>query len=87
MSLVLMDFYAEWCGPCKMMEPIIDELKVKHPEVKIKRIDIDKDTELAEQYGVSAIPCFVLEKDGEEVVREVGMMPLKKLEKMVEKNK
>lgn len=79
----LYDFYADWCGPCQMMKPTIEEFEKAHPEVKVKSINIDKEEELAEKYEVSSIPCLVVLKDGEEVAREVGVMPLKKLEKLV----
>lgn len=79
----LWDFYADWCGPCQMMKPTIEEFEKAHPEIKVKSINIDEEEELAEKYGVSSIPCLVVMKDGEEVRREVGVMPLKKLEKFV----
>ena len=81
----LLDFYADWCGPCQMMKPTMEEFEKVHPEVKVRRVNIDDEEELANQYGVSSIPCLVFVKDGEEVAREVGVMPLKKLEKMYEK--
>ena len=81
----LLDFYADWCGPCQMMMPVVEEFEKAHPEVKVRRVNIDEEEELAEKYGVSSIPCLVVLKDGEEVAREVGVMPLKKLEKMLER--
>ena len=81
----LLDFYADWCGPCQMMKPTMEEFEKVHPEVKVRRVNIDDEEELANQYGVSSIPCLVFVKDGEEVAREVGVMPLKKLEKMMGK--
>lgn len=80
----LMDFYADWCGPCKMMIPIMEEFEKAHPEIKVTRINIDEDEETAEKFEVSSIPCLVLMKDGEEVKRNVGAMSPKKLEKFVE---
>ena len=79
----LLDFYADWCGPCQMLKPTIEEFEKAHPEVKVTSINIDEEEELAEKYGVSSIPCLVVLKDGEEIKREVGVMPLKKLEKFV----
>lgn len=79
----LLDFYADWCGPCQMLKPTIEEFEKAHPEVKVTSINIDEEEELADKYGVSSIPCLVVLKDGEEVKREVGVMPLKKLEKFV----
>ena len=83
----LLDFYADWCGPCQMMKPTIEEFEKAHPEVKVRSINIDEEEELAERYNVSSIPCLVVLKDGEEVAREVGVLSVKKLEKLVEKVK
>lgn len=81
----LLDFYADWCGPCQMLKPVLEDFEKAHPEISVKRVNIDDDEELAEKYGVSGIPCLVFLKDGEEVAREVGVLPLKKLEKIYEK--
>ena len=83
----LLDFYADWCGPCQMLKPVIEDFEKLHPEIKVTSINIDDEEELAEKYGVSSIPCLVVLKDGKEVAREVGVMPLKRLEKLVEKAK
>ncbi len=82
---VLVKFYADWCGPCQMMKPIIEEFAEKHEEIKVLEVNIDDEDELAEKYNVETIPCLVLLKEGKEIAREVGVMPLKKLEKLVEK--
>ena len=82
---VLVDFYADWCGPCQMMKKVVEEFADLHKDVKVVPINIDDEEELAEAYGVSTIPCFVLFRDGKEITREEGVMPLKKLEKMLEK--
>ena len=79
----ILDFYADWCGPCQMMKPTMEEFEKAHPEIKVPAVNIDEQEELAEKYGVSSIPCVVVLKDGEEVKREVGVVSLKKLEKMV----
>ena len=79
----ILDFYADWCGPCQMMKPTMEEFEKLHPEIKVTAVNIDEEEELAEKYGVSSIPCIVVLKDGEEVKREVGVVSLKKLEKMV----
>lgn len=80
----ILDFYADWCGPCQMMKPTMAEFEKLHPEVKVTAVNVDEEQELAEKYGVSGIPCLVVLKDGEEVNRAVGVQPLKKLEKLVE---
>ena len=79
----ILDFYADWCGPCQMMKPTMEEFEKAHSEIKVTAVNIDEEEELAEKYGVSSIPCIVVLKDGEEVKREVGVVSLKKLEKMV----
>ena len=81
----LLDFYADWCGPCQMMKPVVEEFEKAHPDLEIRRVNIDEEEELAEKHGVSGIPCLVFLKDGEEVAREVGVVPIKKLEKIYEK--
>ena len=79
----LLDFYADWCGPCQMLKPVVEDFEKTHPEVRVRRINIDDEEELAEKYRVSGIPCLVLLKDGKEVKREVGVLSPKKLEKMI----
>jgi len=71
-KLVVVDFYAEWCMPCLMLAPIIDDLADEIKEVKFVKINIDENQELASKYSVSSIPCLVIFKDGEEVDRLVG---------------
>lgn len=80
---VLVDFNATWCGPCRMMKPILEAFAKMHKDVKVVGVDIDENEELAEKYGVSTIPCLVVFKNGEETAREVGVQPEKKLLKMV----
>ena len=79
----LLDFYADLCGPCQMLKPVLENFEKAHPEVKIRKINIDDEEELAEKYEVSGIPCLVLIKDGKEIKREVGVLSPKKLEKMI----
>ena len=80
----ILDFYADWCGPCQMMKPTVEEFKELHPEIKVTAVNIDDEEELAEKYHVSTIPCLVVLKDGEEIKRAEGVQSLKKLEKLVE---
>ena len=71
-KVVLADFNAQWCGPCKMLKPIIDSIAEERKDVKVVSIDIDEEDELAEKYEVFSIPCVVVFKNGEEVNRSVG---------------
>lgn len=84
-GLVLVDFNADWCGPCQMMKPVVEALGERHEELKVVSVNVDRDEELSDSYGVSTIPCLVLFKDGEELAREVGVVSPKKLEKMVKR--
>ena len=77
------DFYADWCGPCQMMKPIMEEFEKSHPDVEVRRINIDEEPDLAEQYHISSIPCLVAIKDGEEVNRIFGAVSIKKIEKLI----
>ena len=77
---VLIDFWAEWCGPCKALSPIIDELAGEYAgKVKIAKLDVDAEPGLAGQYGVLSIPVVALFKDGEVVERSVGLKPKDRL--------
>lgn len=72
----MIDFYADWCGPCKIMEPIFDELAKEYAEkVEFKRIDVEAEQEISAKFSVQSIPTFVLLKDDKEVDRKVGAMP------------
>ncbi|MBP5271252.1 MAG: thioredoxin [Clostridia bacterium] len=72
---VLVDFNAGWCGPCKSMRPMLDELAENNTEYKIVSIDIDEEDELVEEYEVVSIPCLVVFKGGKETRRNVGLIP------------
>ena len=69
---VLIDFNADWCGPCKMVGPILNELASESDDYKIVSINVDKEEELSNTYGVISIPCLVVFENGKEVKREVG---------------
>lgn len=76
---VLVDFYATWCGPCKMMHPVIDEVAKDYPELKIIKVDVDQHEDLAMDYGVMSIPTLILFENGEEKNKNVGFTPKDKL--------
>ena len=73
---VLVDFYADWCGPCKMMSPVLDQLSNElEGQIKIGKVNVDDDPELAGQYKVMSIPNFVLIKNGQIVDQVIGAVP------------
>lgn len=69
---VLVDFYADWCGPCKMTEPVIDELSTEIKDVKFVKVNVDSNPDVASQYNVFSIPTFIFLKDGKVVGQTVG---------------
>lgn len=73
-GVVFVDFYAEWCGPCKMTAPIIEELSNETKDIKFVKINVDENSELASQYSVFSIPTFFIFKDGKVVSQFVGAM-------------
>ena len=79
---VLVDFFANWCGPCKMLGPILEKVS---DEIEIVKVDVDAYQDLAREYGVMSIPCLVLFEDGKEVKRTVGFLPEPKLREFIQK--
>lgn len=76
---VLLDFWAVWCGPCKMISPIVDEIASEHPEIKVGKINVDQEQELAIKFGVVSIPSLFVVKDGKVVNQSVGLIPKDKI--------
>ncbi len=72
---VLLDFFATWCGPCRMIAPVIEEISAEHPEYVIGKIDVDEEPALAQAFGVESIPTLVVLKNGAVVKTAVGARP------------
>ncbi len=82
---VLVDFWAAWCGPCKMIAPIIDEVAADYEgKVKVGKLNVDENSKTASEYGIMSIPTMVLFKNGKEVNRLVGFMPKAQLAKILD---
>ena len=72
---VLIDFYADWCGPCRMVSPIVDEIANEHPEYKVCKVNVDREPELAAAFQITSIPALFVIKDGKVVNNALGAMP------------
>lgn len=69
---VLLDFYADWCGPCRMLAPAIAEIAAEHPEIEVGKVNVDEEGELARRFGIVSIPLVVLIKNGQVVGKALG---------------
>ncbi|MBR5515392.1 MAG: thioredoxin [Clostridia bacterium] len=81
---ILLDFYADWCGPCRMIAPAIEEIAEEHPEYIVGKINVDNEPELAQQFGVFSIPLLVVLKNGEIVNKAPGARPKAQILKLLE---
>lgn len=72
---VLLDFYADWCGPCRMVSPIVDQIADENPQYLVGKINVDKEPDLAQAFGVVSIPTLVVLKNGKAVHQAVGLRP------------
>ena len=80
---VLVDFYADWCGPCKMVGPLISQIADEHEDVAVVKVNVDDEMELAEKFGVASIPTIILFKDGKEAKKNIGAMSKAQLEEFI----
>jgi thioredoxin 1 len=85
-KLVLVDFFAEWCMPCVMLTPVLEEIAGEIKNVKFAKINIDGNQETAAKYGVSSIPCLIIFKDGEEIDRIIGAQPSEVIEEKIKEH-
>ena len=83
-GLVLLDFYADWCGPCKMLTPVLEGLEGKNRNVKFLKINIDECRTIASYYGIFSIPTLILLKNGNEVNRIVGFNPKERIQALID---
>jgi thioredoxin 1 len=72
-KVVLLDFYADWCGPCRMLGPVIDEIAAENPHIKVGKVNVDENMDLASQFKVVSIPLLVVIKNGEVVNKSLGV--------------
>ena len=80
---VLLDFWAAWCGPCKMVSPLVDEIALENADIKVGKINVDEQPELAAKFGVMSITTLVVMENGKEVNRSIGAMPKANILKLV----
>lgn len=81
---VLLDFYADWCGPCRMVSPLVDEIAEENPQYLVGKINVDQEPELAQVFGVTSIPMLVVMKNGRIIQKSVGARPKPQILAMLE---
>ena len=86
-KLMMVDFWADWCGPCRMLGPVIEQLAGQYPDVVVGKVNVDDEQELALRYGVMSIPTVIFFKDGKEIDRKVGVMPPEVFTQVLDANK
>ena len=74
-GIALVDFYADWCGPCKMLSPIIDEIAEERTDITVGKVNVDENNSLAAKYNVMSIPTMIIFKNGKEQARVIGVRP------------
>ena len=80
---VLVDFYADWCGPCRMLAPALEQLAAETPDARVVKVDVDENPRLAQQYGISSIPSVKVFRDGRIVDQHVGLASKEQMQRML----
>ncbi len=83
-ELVLVDFFATWCGPCRMLGPVLEELAEERSNITVAKIDVDESASLAKNYGIMSVPTLLLFKDGKLIDQRSGFMPKEELTRWIE---
>ena len=86
-KLTLVDFWATWCGPCRMLSPIVEELAAETPDVVFAKVDVDQNPELAMGLGINAVPTLILFKDGQAVDRVMGVRPKADIKRIIDSHR
>lgn len=86
-GLTLVDFYADWCGPCKMLAPVLEQVDQELEGVNIVKVDVEESKDLAKQFNVYSIPTLIIFKDGEQVAQSLGFQPKEQLIKWINNHK
>lgn len=82
-GLILVDFYATWCGPCRMMHPVIDSVSSENGNLIVAKVDVDGNEDLARQYGIMSVPTFLLFKDGKLIDKRIGYIAKEELDHII----
>lgn len=86
-GVVLVDFYADWCGPCKMIAPVLEQLQEEMSDVQIVKLNVDEAPDIAQEYGVMSIPTLILFNNGKQIAQTLGFKPKEQLRNWIESYK